>query len=359
MDLIDNLKNISESIPKQIEHIETEEATKTALIMPFISALGYNVFDPTEVVPEFTCDVGTKKGEKVDYAIMKDGKPTLLIECKQCKSDLDKEHASQLFRYFAANTPARFAILTNGIDYRFFTDIDKPNIMDNKPFLEINMCELKELEVKELKKFTKDKFDPDEVSKIASELKYITEMKKIIQKEINDPSEDFVKFLAKKVYKKPITEKVRLKFMGITKTAMNQIIKDQVSARLKSALDASTDPDIQDTTSKDEEPKTVDDETKKIITTEDEWEGYYIVKAILHEVIDADRVIIKDTLSYCAINLDNTRKPICRLRFNTKQKYIGLFDRNKKEEKIPIENIKDIYNYSKRLKEAINFYDTS
>ncbi|MEL7671697.1 type I restriction endonuclease [Methanobacterium sp.] len=360
MDLIDDLKNISESIPKQIKHIETEEATKTALIMPFISALGYNLFDPTEVVPEFTCDVGTKKGEKVDYAIMKDGKPTLLIECKQCNSDLDKEHASQLFRYFAANTPAKFAILTNGINYRFFTDIDKPNIMDNKPFLEINMCELKELEVKELKKFTKDKFDPNEISKIASELKYINEMKKIIQKEINDPSEDFVKFMAKKVYKKPITEKVRLKFTGITKTAMNQIIKDQVSARLKSALDAaSTNSDTSDTKSKEEESKTVNNDTKKIITTEDEWEGYYIVKAILHEIIDADRVLIKDTLSYCAVNLDNTIKPICRLRFNTKQKYIGLFDKNKKEEKIPIENIKDIYNYSERLKDTIKFYDKS
>ncbi|OEC85679.1 MULTISPECIES: type I restriction endonuclease [Methanobacterium] len=356
MDLINDLKNISESIPKQIDHIETEEATKTALIMPFINALGYNLFDPTEVVPEFTCDVGTKKGEKVDYAIIKDGKPALLIECKHCDSDLDKEHASQLFRYFAANTPARFAILTNGINYRFFTDIDKPNIMDNKPFLEIDMCEIKESDVKELEKFTKDEFDPSEIFKVASELKYVNEMKKIIQKEINDPSEDFVKFLAKKVYKKPITEKVRLKFTGITKTAMNQIIKDQVNDRLKSALEVSNNPDNSDTEAKDE-LKTIDDDTKKIITTEDEWEGYYIVKAILHEIIDADRVLIKDTLSYCAVNLDNTKKPICRLRFNTKQKYIGLFDENKKEEKIPIENIKDIYNYAKRLKDTIDFYD--
>lgn len=114
MDLIDKLKNISESIPKQIEHIETEEATKNAFVMPFLNALGYNVFDPTEVVPEFTADVGTKKGEKVDYAIMREGQPTILIECKPCGTDLDKEHASQLYRYFSV-TPARFGVLTNGI----------------------------------------------------------------------------------------------------------------------------------------------------------------------------------------------------------------------------------------------------
>ncbi len=79
MDFIDRIRDLSTRIPKQLEHIQTEEATKNALIMPFISALGYNVFDPTEVVPEFTADVGIKKGEKVDYAIHLDGKPIMLF----------------------------------------------------------------------------------------------------------------------------------------------------------------------------------------------------------------------------------------------------------------------------------------
>ena len=355
MDLIDKLKNISESIPKQLEYIKTEEATKNAFVMPFLNALGYNVFDPTEVVPEFTADVGTKKGEKVDYAIMRDGQPTILIECKPCNTDLDKEHASQLFRYFSV-TPARFGVLTNGIIYRFYTDIEEPNKMDAKPFLEIDMSEIKEIHVKELKKFTKSSFDLDEILTTASELKYTGEMKKIMANEITNPSDDFVYFFAKKVYSGPVTERVRLKFTGITKTAKNQFIKDQVSARLQSALEASSNEE------KKEDEKSeilVEDDKKQIITTEDEWEGYYIIKAILHEIVDADRVTIKDTLSYCAVNLDNTKKPICRLRFNTKQKYLGLFDENKKEEKIPIENIKDIYNYSERLKTTIDFYGKS
>lgn len=354
MDLIDKLKNISESIPKQIEHIETEEATKNAFVMPFLNALGYNVFDPTEVVPEFTADVGTKKGEKVDYAIMREGQPTILIECKPCGTDLDKEHASQLYRYFSV-TPARFGVLTNGIIYRFYTDIEEPNKMDVKPFLEIDMSEVKEVHVKELKKFTKSAFDLDEILTTASELKYTGEMKKIIASEMNDPSEDFVKFFAKKVYSGPVTERVRLKFTGITKTAMNQFIKDQVSARLKSALDAS------DSKPEEEETSEVLVESKKgIVTTEDEWEGYYIVKAILNEVLDLDRIAIRDTLSYCGILLDDSnRKPICRLHFNGKQKYLGLFDENKKEERISIETTKDIYNHSARLKATIDFYDKS
>jgi predicted type IV restriction endonuclease len=354
MDLIDKLKNISESIPKQVEYIKTEEATKNAFVMPFINAIGYNVFDPTEVVPEFIADVGNKKGEKVDYAIMIDGKPSILIECKPCGCDLSKEHASQLCRYFTT-TEARFGVLTDGVIYQFYSDIDEPNKMDKKPFLEINMSEIKESQVKELKKFTKSSFDLNEILTTASDLKYTSEIKKIMAREIDDPSEDFVRLFAKQVYSRPVTERVRLKFTGITQLALKQFINDQVSARLKSALEVSNDKN------KEEKPEIVIESSKnKIITTEDEWEGYYIIKAILHEIVDPERVALKDTMNYCGILLDNkTNKPISRLHFNSKQKYIGLFDNNKKEEKVPIENIKDIYNYSDNLKAMINIYDSS
>jgi len=150
MDLIDKIRETAMRIPTQQEHIQTEEATKNAFVLPFINALGYNVFDPTEVIPEFTADVGTKKGEKVDYAIMKDRAPIILMECKWCGTDLNKEHASQLFRYFAS-TNVRFCVLTNGIIYRFYTDLDKENIMDEKPFLELNMLDIKDSSVVELK----------------------------------------------------------------------------------------------------------------------------------------------------------------------------------------------------------------
>ena len=191
MDSGDEIKALAEN-SKISENICTEEATKNALIMPFLNILGYNVFDPTEVVPEFTADHGTKKGEKVDYAIIKDGKPSILIECKCIDSNLNNEQASQLFRYFSV-TDAKVGVLTNGIIYRFFSDLDSPNKMDDKPFLEINLLEIKEPHIGEIKRFTKGSFDPDGLASAATELKYVKEIKQILAEELTNPSEEFVK----------------------------------------------------------------------------------------------------------------------------------------------------------------------
>ena len=179
MDLIDKIKDIAARIPKQIEFIKTEEATKNAFIMPFISALGYDVFNTLEVIPEFTADIGTKKGEKVDYAIKKDDDIIILIECKWSGADLQKEHASQLYRYFSA-TESRFAILTNGVDYLFYSDIDEPNKMDSKPFFIFNILDFQDHQITELKKFTKAAFSLDDILTTASTLKYTGAIKKVL-----------------------------------------------------------------------------------------------------------------------------------------------------------------------------------
>ena len=350
MDLMDTLKDISDTIPKQREIIKTEEATKNALIMPFINALGYNVFDPSEVVPEFTADVGNKQGEKVDYAIMIDGNPIILIEAKSINTELDIKHASQLFRYFNS-TEARFGILTNGIIYRFYTDIEKPNTMDEKPFLEINLQEINEPLINELKKFTKSSsFDLDEILSTASELKYTREIKQILNRELEDPSDEFVKYFAKQVYKGVLTPRLKEKFSGITKRALNQFIKEQVSSRLKLALEASHEKPAEKT-----EEKTTP--IHEIITTENEWEGFYVIKGILCDVVDIERVKIKTTTRYCTINLDHSRKPICHLHFKTKQKHLGVYDENKKEQKIPIENVNELYKFADKLKERVNIME--
>jgi hypothetical protein len=118
MDLIDQLRALATRVAAAKDMIQTEEATKNAMIMPFIQLLGYNVFDPMEVTPELVADVGTKKGEKVDYAVLRDGKPIMLFECKKSGADLHINHASQLFRYFHV-TEARFGVLTNGLAYKF------------------------------------------------------------------------------------------------------------------------------------------------------------------------------------------------------------------------------------------------
>ena len=195
MDLIDRIHELAARIPGWLEHVQTEEATKNALVMPFITnILGYNVFDPTEVVPGLTADVGTKKGEKVDYTILQDDKPIILIECKRYGANVDTESTSQLFRYFTV-TSSHFGVLTDGVQYRCYSDLDHPNGMDTKPFFEINMLDFDEALVEELKKFTKSSFDLDEILTTATDLKYTKEIKRILGEEWSSPVDDFVRFL--------------------------------------------------------------------------------------------------------------------------------------------------------------------
>jgi len=353
MDLIDKIKDLASRIPQQLDHLQTEEATKTALIMPFISALGYDVFNPLEVIPEFTADIGTKKGEKVDYAIKKDDGIIILIECKWSKCDLDKEHASQLYRYFSA-TDARFGILTNGIRYLFFSDIEEPNKMDSKPFFEFGMLDFEEHHIRQLKKFSKSAFSLEDILTTASKLKYTGAIKKILEQQLENPSSQFVRFFSSQIYDGKSTQNIIKKFTGIVKDAQRQFINDKINERLKSAL-SSDDQNNEDQMSDDYVQNNKDDKT--IVTTEEEIEGYNIIKAIVREVIDVSRVAMRDKKSYCGILLDdNNRKPICRLHFNTSQKYLGLFSQ-KKEQKVPIDNLNDIFKYAEQLKAIISEYD--
>lgn len=362
MDLIDKIQELSAQLPRQLEHINTEEATKNALVMPFINALGYNVFDPTEVVPEFIADVGIKKGEKVDYAIMQEGKPIIIMEVKSIGTNLAQVHASQLFRYFTV-CDARFSILTNGTEYRFHTDLEKPNKMDEKPFLIFDLADIDERLVTELKKFSKSSFDIEHILSSANELKYKREIRNLIEAEYNDPSEDFVKYFARQVYSGSLRQTVVEEFTEITKNAFREFVNMRIANRLKTALDSEAPQQYHETTVEDAnigneiDLAEVDDDG--IETTQEELDGYYIVKAILRKDVDASRVVLRDVKSYCGILLDdNNRKPICRLRFNRSQKYLGLMDKEKNEERIAIEKMDDIYDYADKLREIVAYYDS-
>ncbi len=354
--MIDRIKDIASRIPKQIEHIQTEEATKNAFIMPFISSLGYDVFNPLEVIPEFTADIGTKKGEKVDYAIKKDDDIIILIECKWSGADLHENHASQLYRYFSA-TEARFAILTNGIDYEFYSDIDEPNKMDSKPFFSFNVLHFENHQINELKKFTKSSFSLEDILTTASTLKYTGAIKKILEEELKNPSEAFVRFFASKIYDGRLTQPVIEQFTDIVKEARNQFVNERINERLKSALSANDPESISDITSDVEEKADEEPGNDGIETTQEAIDGYNIIKSILREIVDVKRVAMRDTKSYCGILLDdNNRKPICRLHFNYSQKYLGIIS-GKNEERIEIDGIDDIFKYADRIKATLAEYE--
>lgn len=361
MDFFEKLTSLAAKVRLQGPAIQTEEGTKNAFVMPFINTvLGYDVFDPLEVMPEFVCDVGTKKGEKIDYAIMKDGEVQILIECKKIGESLSINHASQLFRYFHV-TSARISILTNGQVYRFFTDLDAPNKMDEKPFLELDLLDIDEYSVPELIKLTKSAFDVDSIINAAGELKYVSQLKKLIGTQVSKPEDDFVKFFASRVYEGVITQKVREQFYELTRKALAQFLNDQINDRLKSAMSGVIQPSLASipvTNSAKADAQDRDETEDKILTTLEELEGYHIVRAVVRSVVDAKRIVQRDTQSYFGVLLDdNNRKPICRLHFNRSQKYLGIFDEEKNETRHAISSIDEIYEYADQLKKTVGYYD--
>jgi len=354
MDFKDQIKMLGDRVEKLKAQVNTEEATKNAFIMPFIKELGYDVFNPFEVTPELVADIGIKQGEKIDYAIMQNGDPIILIECKHHAAPLNVNNASQLFRYFHT-TKAKFSILTNGIEYKFYTDLVETNKMDDKPFFSFNITDIKDNQIEELKKFHKAYYDFDNIVNTASDLKYTSELKKLIHAEFTTPGPDFVKHFARQVYPSVITAKVLEQFTNLTKNSLQQYISDMITDRLKSALTKETAViQEQDAALLHEQPA----DPNQIVTTEEELEGFMIVKTILRQKIPASRIAYRDALSYFAILLDdNNRKTICRLYFNGTKKYFVTLDEQRKEVRNEISSLDDLFNYSAALFKAVESYD--
>lgn len=351
MDFDEKLSQFVARIPRIKSAVLTEEATKTALILPFIDILGYDYTNPLEVCPEYTADYGVKNGEKVDYAIIKDECPAILIECKMIGTDL-KNHGSQLFRYFST-CKAKIGILTNGIEYKFFSDLERTNQMDTKPFLEINLETLDEQQITQLKRFRKEEFDVNKLLPSAANMIILKELTSLLNAEMDSPSQEFVKYLASQIHEGRITTNIIDTYTPLVKSAMNQIVSARINDKLKSMMDKT----------EEEHKEAVEDVTKiieDIETTEDEIIGYHIVQAICARVIPIDKVTMRDSKSYCAILYDdNNRRPICRLHFNRAQKYLGVFDENREEVKKPIDSPTDIYKYQDDLINILNRYTAS
>lgn len=360
MDFKDAVLQLAERIEKQKDAIITEEGTKNAFIMPLIASLGYDIFNPFEVVPEMDCDLIKKKGEKIDYAIMKDDSPILLIECKHCKQDL-KLHDTQLQKYFVASN-ARFGVLTNGIEYRFYTDLEKVNLMDERPFLIVNMLDLSDNDIEQLKKFHKSYYDESNILSTASELKYTTEIKSILNKEFVSPTPDFVKLFVKQVYDGQATQKVVEQFTPILKKSIASVVNDIISDRLNVAIKSGEQQDVP-TTQEATQPAVEDvlpdgvvvmDKENGIVTTQEEIDAYNIIRSILRKFISADKIVYKDFKTYFAVGVGNASYWWgCRLYFGSRKKNICFpTEGYKSQEKVEIETLDDIFKYADRLEQT-------
>lgn len=345
MSVEEKLRVLADRIRTHSSAMLTEEALKTAIVLPFLSALDYDVFNPDEVIPEFCADAVGKKGEKVDYAIKIDGEIRILIECKPITTVLDRVHLAQLYRYFSV-TNAKFAILTNGRTFHFHTDLVAPNKLDDRPFLTFDLSDLQSQLIAELKKFAKAEFNVEGILQSAHRLKYTSAIKKEISNVMENPPEDFVRMVTGGLYQGRFTSQVKDLFTPMVKAAFREIVRESVQSRLSNALAETEVSEMGADVASEEE----------VVTTEEEREGYMIIRAIVRDVLKPARIFMRDQKSYCGILVDNNnRRPLARLHFNRSVKYLGLFD-GEKEDRVKVDTLDEIYDYAERLRATAREY---
>lgn len=347
MDFKDSIIQLSERIRKQVDSLLTEEATKNAFVMPMIVALGYDVFDPQEVVPELDCDLRGKKGEKIDYAVMRNGKTAILIEAKHCKQNLNL-HDTQLQKYFVASN-ARFGVLTNGIEYRFYTDLDKVNIMDERPFMVLNMLDLSDHDIEQLKKFHKSYFNESEILSTAQQLQVSLSIRNIINRDFANPSAEFTRFFVREINENRSSQKLIDQYIPLVKKEIGNYIDDVISERLNLAKQKE-----QPISEKPEQPTEAETSGDGVITTQDELDAYNIVRSILRKEVDVARITYTDYKTYFVVCIDGSPwKWICRF-YLRKNKYIAFYNYvDKSEDKIEIKSLEEIFDHSDQLVESL------
>ncbi|MBC7471932.1 MAG: type I restriction enzyme HsdR N-terminal domain-containing protein [candidate division SR1 bacterium] len=335
----------------QLAHLRqfslTEQATKQYLITPLLQILGYNLSDPSQVVPEFGADVRGRKGEKVDYAILQNGKPVILIECKHHTEDINN-HLVQLHKYFIQCEEAKFAVVTNGIKYSFFTDLDNKNIMDKHPFLEIDLENLRPNQIEELRKFHKEVLNPENITSGAEDLKYVTKYKNLLSKELDNPSDDFIAYFTKQIYDgKTVTQKIKDLFKNYISDGNKQFQDELLTKNLNIAIKNNDNK-----ANEELESSKLDKNIKenKIITTDEEKELFYMIKSIVRRNIDPEKVFYKDTQSYFNVNIDNmVTKWFVRVITQKKGYLIEVRNSDTGTESYKIEKTNDIFKLDKKI----------
>lgn len=354
MDFVERIEDVSKRL-KNFDGLNTnEEATKSGLVMPFIAALGYDVFNPNEVAPEYSAPIGQHKDARVDYAILADGKPIIIIECKALGVPLETKQCNQLQLYFHG-TESRIAILTDGNRYLFYSDLDAPNKMDAKPFMEIELANLDKSLIPELRKLAKGKFDCDSILTTAQELKYNREFRVVMEQQFKEVDEDFLSVFVRRVYDGKQTNNALARFKPILQSALSQFLDDEIDRRLD---EAKRKPKIDEQVQQQQEQREPEQQQSKISTTPLELEAFYLVKSLLVGIIEPERIAMRDAINFCNILLDDSiQKPIFRLYFNNESKLrVATFDNQKNEEKIDINTLDDILTLAEKIRQRAKAY---
>ena len=353
MDFSQRVTDLSGRSRHASKHALTEEATKTAVVLPLIQALGFDVFNLEEVTPEYVADVGIKKGEKIDFAIKIDKKIAILIEVKPISLSLGAAQFSQLYRYFGVSG-ARLAILTNGREIWFFSDMDEKNKMDKRPVFVFDLQSYDDHQVLELARFQKAQFAVESILEAASNLKFVKSAAVFLKKQLTKPDDEFVRYVGRQIYEGTLTKSVIEQLRPAISSALDELIRNRIQDKLNVTFgQEASQPDASPDKKATESVASADVET-----TDDEKFAFLIVRAIGSKVVSVDRITLRDSKSYCSVFIDdNNRKPVCRLYFNGKNtRSIGIFDQNKVEARHQIVDVTDLYKFSTSIEQVISGY---
>ena len=352
--LIDKIAETQKHIIAVADGCEgNEEATKMAMIAPVLNALDYNVFNPLEVAPEYTADFGSRRGEAVDYAILMDGAPRIVIECKAMGVAIEKEQlVNQLTRYYAAVHP-KVGILTNGADWALYTDVDQSNVMDDQPFLRFNMLTGDaERIARDMALFAKGAFSVSEVGDAARDMKYVRALKERLLSDLNAPSEDYLKYLASAIVGNRRANTIE-SLRPLVRRSFNEVVNDKINARLQGAM-------MQEPPENQPEPpvEIVSADGNGIFTTEEELRGLEIVREILADSIDPERIEYRDYKTNFQIKLKDSNETLVRLYFgkNVKRAAFGKSDGAlgfTSDHKIEIESVESLADHADEIRQAL------
>lgn len=346
---IEQLQRLAEQVRRRQPHIRGEESTKQALIVPFLSLLGYDVHDPTELQPEYIADFAKKRSggplEKVDYAIRRDGNPVIFIECKAVDAE-PSSHSGQLARYFNATPSVPIAIITNGVRYLFFTDLEERNILSERPFFQFNIFDFVTNDVDILESFGRERYDPATIRERVEEIIYANKINAYIGEELRSPSESFTRFVLSELNLftggKRLTPKLVEKFIPTIRRAIQTTLLDMATRSIREQGEASVPvvvppppvapapvaaPPVTAAAPRDAAAATSQSGSKipaAVVTTPEELEALDIVRQLCSDspLASAAPVQHRDTVGWFAINAGSTRKVFLRLFFNQRRKSI-------------------------------------
>lgn len=352
MGFVDDLRQLSEQVKRRQVHVKGEEATKQAIVLPFLQVLGFDVYDPSEVQPEYIADFAKKRSngsmEKVDFALRVAGQPAMFVECKPIDA-APEDHDGQLSRYFNATPSVRVAVVTNGLKYRFFTDLRAPNVMDPTPFLQFDINSFTDRDAENLRTFSKEGFNPSAIQACAEEIIYTERLTSLVNDILRNPSENFVRFVLGEldIVSGRVTAKVVERFTPIVRRAVQSTIVEMMTRSIQQEIAGpppppptpaplpvvaappvvvASQPHQTTTVTASATGSTPPSDTsdargpREIVTTAEELELFEIVSRFVAESSVKRQIAHKDTTGYFGINLGKVSHWFLRAFFNGPKK---------------------------------------